>query len=274
MRNGVAAGATEAATDMVAGAEAALSRPGWSAGLSSVRPQRPLTGMATGILLAMATVIPLLGTATAMATGIRPLGMVIPIPPMGTGTRRRATPIRVGSIMGAAFYARAVSYHSIPALLIEDRLLGMPVAKARHVVGSQNYECNPMVIQVTIADIYARARRLRTASGARSRPGFVHRLVLGGRNSAGEPDATSRPVRCNFNSSRQGGSSLALRSTCSAYAIISRSVSADLFVDSRTGRVVGTYTGARVGAASLSRPAAGIDPQSRQSIGRSRSSAT
>ena len=66
------------------------------------------------------------------------------------------------------------------------------------------------------------------------------------------PNATSRPVRCNFNSSRQGGSSLALRGTCSAYAIISRSVSADLFVDSRTGRVVGTYTGARVGAASLS----------------------
>jgi hypothetical protein len=66
------------------------------------------------------------------------------------------------------------------------------------------------------------------------------------------PNATIRQVRCNFNSSRQGGSSLALRGTCSAYAIVSRSISADLSVDSKTGRVVGTYTGARVGSASLS----------------------
>jgi hypothetical protein len=66
------------------------------------------------------------------------------------------------------------------------------------------------------------------------------------------PNATEREVRCRFNSSRQGGSGLALRGTCWAYAIMSRSISADLVFNSKTGRVVGTYAGARVGPARLS----------------------
>jgi hypothetical protein len=66
------------------------------------------------------------------------------------------------------------------------------------------------------------------------------------------PNATRHQVRCVFNSSQQGVSRLALRGTCWAYAIIPRSISADLVVDGATGRVLGTYTGARVGPARLS----------------------
>jgi hypothetical protein len=66
------------------------------------------------------------------------------------------------------------------------------------------------------------------------------------------PSANTHQVRCSFQASRQGGSGLALRGTCWAYSIISRSISADLVLDARSGEVAGTYTGARVGPASLS----------------------
>jgi hypothetical protein len=66
------------------------------------------------------------------------------------------------------------------------------------------------------------------------------------------PNASIHSVRCRFSASQRGAAGLALRGTCSAYAIISRSISADLTLDARSGRVTGTYTGARVGPASLS----------------------
>lgn len=66
------------------------------------------------------------------------------------------------------------------------------------------------------------------------------------------PNATAHPVHCRVNSSRLGASGLAFRGTCRAYAIVSRSISADLVLDGQSGRVAGTYTGARVGSARLS----------------------
>lgn len=65
------------------------------------------------------------------------------------------------------------------------------------------------------------------------------------------PNADAHPVRCNFVAARQGASRLGLRGTCSAYLVIARSVSADLVLDPGSGRVTGTYTGARVGTARL-----------------------
>jgi hypothetical protein len=66
------------------------------------------------------------------------------------------------------------------------------------------------------------------------------------------PSATSRRVRCSFASAQRGQAGLSLRGTCWAYVVISRTVSAELSVDAASGKVTGTYTGARVGPASLS----------------------
>jgi hypothetical protein len=66
------------------------------------------------------------------------------------------------------------------------------------------------------------------------------------------PNASTHQVRCSFRASRQGASGLAFRGTCSAYSIVLRSISADLVFDARSSEVAGTYTGARVGPASLS----------------------
>jgi hypothetical protein len=51
----------------------------------------------------------------------------------------------------------------------------------------------------------------------------------------------------------------ALRGTCWAYLILSRSVSVDLDLDPQSGRVTGTYTGSRVGKAQLTGKQRGAD---------------
>jgi hypothetical protein len=65
------------------------------------------------------------------------------------------------------------------------------------------------------------------------------------------PNANSHQVRCSFTALPQGAAGLALRGTCWAYLVMSRSISADLGLEPRSGRVTGTYTGARVGTARL-----------------------
>lgn len=66
------------------------------------------------------------------------------------------------------------------------------------------------------------------------------------------PNANSHRVRCEMNSSQQGRAGLLMRGTCWAYLIMSRSITADLVLNSQSGEVSGTYTGARVGQARLS----------------------
>ena len=78
--------------------------------------------------------------------------------------------------------------------------------------------------------------------------GFVGSFTGSGTILAGA-NANSHQVRCNFNVSPQGANGVALRGTCSAYVVFSRSISADLVMDG--SRVAGTYTGARVGTARL-----------------------
>jgi hypothetical protein len=73
------------------------------------------------------------------------------------------------------------------------------------------------------------------------------------------PSADSHHVRCRFTSLRQGATGLSLQGTCWAYLIISRSISADLVWDPRSGQVTGTYTGSRVGTAQLSGRQVGAD---------------
>ena len=65
------------------------------------------------------------------------------------------------------------------------------------------------------------------------------------------PNANSHEVSCSFTASPQGETGLTLRGSCSAYLIITRSVAVDLDWNPQTGRVTGTYTGARVGMAQL-----------------------
>jgi len=66
------------------------------------------------------------------------------------------------------------------------------------------------------------------------------------------PSATEHHVNCDFRATSQGDRSIVLRGTCRAYLIISRAVAADLVLAPDDSRVTGTYTGARVGPASLS----------------------
>jgi hypothetical protein len=66
------------------------------------------------------------------------------------------------------------------------------------------------------------------------------------------PIANSHEVSCSFTALPQGETGLTLRGSCSAYVIITRSVAVDLDWNPQTGRVTGTYTGARVGMARLS----------------------
>jgi hypothetical protein len=73
------------------------------------------------------------------------------------------------------------------------------------------------------------------------------------------PDATAHQVRCRFTILQRGATGLALQGTCRAYLIISRSISADLAWDPRSGQVTGTYTGSRVGTARLTGRRAGTD---------------
>jgi hypothetical protein len=73
------------------------------------------------------------------------------------------------------------------------------------------------------------------------------------------PEATSHHVRCRFTILQQGATRLSLQGTCRAYLIVSRSISADLAWDPRSRRVIGTYTGARVGTARLSGRQVGTD---------------
>jgi hypothetical protein len=73
------------------------------------------------------------------------------------------------------------------------------------------------------------------------------------------PDATSHQVRCSFTILQRGATGLSLQGTCRAYLIISRSISANLAWDPRSGRVTGTYTGSRVGTARLTGRQAGTD---------------
>ncbi|PVE21078.1 hypothetical protein DC522_28645 [Microvirga sp. KLBC 81] len=73
------------------------------------------------------------------------------------------------------------------------------------------------------------------------------------------PDATSHHVSCRFTILQQGATGLSLQGTCWAYLIISRSISADLAWNSRSGQVTGTYTGSRVGTARLSGRQTGTD---------------
>jgi hypothetical protein len=64
-------------------------------------------------------------------------------------------------------------------------------------------------------------------------------------------NARSHQVNCSFTASRQGETGLSFRGTCRAYLILSRSISVDLNWDPQSDRVVGTYTGSRVGMAQL-----------------------
>jgi hypothetical protein len=73
------------------------------------------------------------------------------------------------------------------------------------------------------------------------------------------PNADAHQVSCRFTTSRSGATSLSLQGACSAYLIISRSISADLAWDPRSGQVTGTYTGARVGIAQLTGKQTGAD---------------
>jgi hypothetical protein len=73
------------------------------------------------------------------------------------------------------------------------------------------------------------------------------------------PNADSHQVRCRFNSVQHGVTGLSLQGTCWAYLIISRSISADLNWDPRSGQVTGTYTGSRVGIAQLRGRQVGAD---------------
>ena len=73
------------------------------------------------------------------------------------------------------------------------------------------------------------------------------------------PNADSHQVSCRFMAARSGAPSLSLRGACSAYLIISRSISADLAWDPRSGQVTGTYRGARVGTAHLTGTRTGAD---------------
>ena len=79
---------------------------------------------------------------------------------------------------------------------------------------------------------------------------FVGSFAASGTVVEGQ-NASSHQVHCGFTASRQGAVGLALRGTCRAYLVMSRSISADLVLDTRSGRVTGTYTGARVGTARL-----------------------
>ncbi|KXF76568.1 hypothetical protein ATN84_10940 [Paramesorhizobium deserti] len=66
------------------------------------------------------------------------------------------------------------------------------------------------------------------------------------------PKATAHRARCNFVVEPSGANRIALRGTCSAYLVFTRTISADLALSGRSGRVTGTYSGARVGTARLS----------------------
>jgi hypothetical protein len=65
------------------------------------------------------------------------------------------------------------------------------------------------------------------------------------------PAATSHQVTRRFTTSQRGTTGFSLQGTCQAYLVLSRSISADLVVDPRSGKVTGTYTGSRVGTAQL-----------------------
>lgn len=65
------------------------------------------------------------------------------------------------------------------------------------------------------------------------------------------PDATPREVSCDFKVQQRRPNQLALDGTCWAYLIFSRSVSADLSLNPQSGRMIGTYTGSKVGPARL-----------------------
>ncbi|MCB8819423.1 hypothetical protein [Microvirga rosea] len=73
------------------------------------------------------------------------------------------------------------------------------------------------------------------------------------------PNADSHPVRCRFTILQQGATGLSLQGMCEAYLIVSRSISAYLAWDPRSGRVNGTYTGSRVGTAHLTGQQAAAD---------------
>jgi hypothetical protein len=73
------------------------------------------------------------------------------------------------------------------------------------------------------------------------------------------PNANAHEVRCRFTASQQGATGLSLQGTCRAYLVISRSISANLSWDPRSGRVTGTYTGSRVGTAQLAGRQNGAD---------------
>ncbi|GAB1582791.1 hypothetical protein PPNSA23_27340 [Phyllobacterium phragmitis] len=64
------------------------------------------------------------------------------------------------------------------------------------------------------------------------------------------PKATAHRARCNFTVEPMGSNRIALRGTCRAYLVFTRTISARLAL-SGSGRVTGTYTGARVGTAQL-----------------------
>ncbi|RCS23495.1 hypothetical protein DUT91_14610 [Phyllobacterium salinisoli] len=65
------------------------------------------------------------------------------------------------------------------------------------------------------------------------------------------PKATKHRVGCNFTVRQPSRNRIALQGTCRAYLVVSRSISADLALGNRSGRVTGTYTGSRVGPARL-----------------------
>jgi hypothetical protein len=73
------------------------------------------------------------------------------------------------------------------------------------------------------------------------------------------PNATSHQVSCRFNILPQSVTGLSLQGTCWAYLIISRSISAKIAWDPRSGQVTGTYTGSRVGTARLTGRQVGSD---------------
>ncbi|WP_139315253.1 hypothetical protein [Mongoliimonas terrestris] len=67
------------------------------------------------------------------------------------------------------------------------------------------------------------------------------------RNAESDPQTVS----CDL-SGKRTGNQVAIAGTCRAYLVFSRTIAANLTIDPDTGAVTGTYTGSRVGVASLS----------------------
>jgi hypothetical protein len=123
---------------------------------------------------------------------------------------------------------------------------------SRAATGGTGQQLSRVAVPCAFAALVAGLGLVFRAAPAKAAPldRFVGSFAASGTVVDG-PNASSHQVRCGFAALRQGAAGLALRGTCRAYLVMSRSISADLVLDTRSGRVTGTYTGARVGTARL-----------------------